>query len=92
MQALIEYLKKHFDLVLLDTPALLPVTDAAVLGPMVDGVVMIIRRARTRQEAVQAAQQQLNTVKAVPIGIVVNQAQYDSRYDYYHHMLPQTKK
>jgi capsular exopolysaccharide synthesis family protein len=92
MEALIEYLKKHFDLVLLDTPALLPVIDAAVLAPMVDGVVMIIRRAQTRQEAVQAAQQQLNTVKAVPVGIVVNQAQYDSSYDYYHHMLPQTKK
>lgn len=92
MQALIEYLKKHFDLVLLDTPALLPVIDAAVLAPMVDGVVMIIRRAQTRQEAVQAAQQQLNTVKAVPVGIVVNQAQHDNRYDYYHHMLPQTRK
>lgn len=92
MQALIEYLKKHFDLVLLDTPALLPVIDAAVLAPMVDGVVMIIRRAQTRQEAIQAAQQQLNTVKAVPVGVVINQAQYDSRYDYYHHMLPQTKK
>lgn len=80
---LIEQLAQRFDMVLLDTPALLAVTDAAVLAPAVDGVILVVRRAQTRQEAVRAARRQLANVKAKVVGIVINRAEHDGDYHYY---------
>jgi len=89
MTALVEHLGQQFDMILLDSPALLAVTDAAVLARTVDGVVLVVRRAQTRQEAVQSAHQQLINVKARPVGVVVNQAEQDGSYHYYHQTLIQ---
>ncbi len=82
MVALLEQLAQQFDMVLLDTPALLAVTDAAVLAPMVDGVVLVVGRAQVRQERAWAARQQLAGVKANSIGVVVNRAEQNSSYYY----------
>lgn len=84
MTALIEQLVQQFDVVLLDTPSLLAVSDAAVLAPIVDGVVLVVGRARARREAVRAAHQQLADVKARSVGVVVNRAEQDASYHYYH--------
>jgi succinoglycan biosynthesis transport protein ExoP len=84
MTALIEQLAQQFDMVLLDTPSLLAVTDAAVLAPTVDGVVLVVGRAQAQREAVRAAHQQLVYVKARSIGVVVNRAEQDGSYYYYH--------
>lgn len=83
MAALIEQAKQQFDFVLLDTPALLAVADAAILAPVVDGVIVVIKLSATRQEAVTAACEQLATVKATPVGIVVNRAKQNDAYTYY---------
>jgi capsular exopolysaccharide synthesis family protein len=84
MTTLIEQLVQQFDMVVLDTPSLLAVTDAAVLAPAVDGVVLVVERAQARGEAVRAAHQQLVAVKARSIGVVVNRAEQDGSYYYYH--------
>jgi capsular exopolysaccharide synthesis family protein len=84
MSALLEQLKQQFDLILLDSPASLAVTDAAVLAPLVDGVLLVVGRAQSRQRAVEAAQQQLTSVKARLVGIVVNRAELFSSYHYYY--------
>jgi capsular exopolysaccharide synthesis family protein len=73
-----------FDVVLFDAPSLLAVTDAAVLAPAVDGVVLVVSRAQARQGAVQAACELLETVKARSIGVVVNRAAQDGEYGFYH--------
>jgi len=86
MAALIEQLAQQFEVVLLDTPSLLAVTDAAVLAPIVDGVVLVVGRTRGRRGAVQAARQQLADAKARSIGVVVNRAEKDSCYSYYYRM------
>jgi len=88
MAALIEQLAQQFDMVLLDAPSLLAVTDAAVLAPVVDGVVLVVGRTQAQREAVQAACQQLADVKARSIGVVVNRAEQDGRYTYYHRTSP----
>jgi polysaccharide biosynthesis transport protein len=85
MTALIKQLGQQYDLVLLDTPSLLAVTDAAMLAPTVDGVVLVVGRAQVQQGAVRAARQQLADVKARPVGVVVNRAEQDGSYYYYHH-------
>ena len=75
---------QQFDVVLLDTPALLAVTDAAVLATAADGVLLIVRRAQVRQEAVQATREQLANVKARVVGVVINGAEQDQPYYSYH--------
>lgn len=79
---LIEQLKQYQALILIDTPSLMAVTDAAVLAPLVDGVVMVVGRAQVHQEAVQAARYQLAAVNAKLVGLVVNRVVQD--LDYYH--------
>jgi non-specific protein-tyrosine kinase len=83
MALLIERLMKQYDMVLLDTPSVLAVTDAAALARSADGVILIVERAQARQESVRAATQQLADVKAHPIGIIVNRSEPDGTYDYY---------
>jgi succinoglycan biosynthesis transport protein ExoP len=85
MGGLIAQLTAQYDIVLMDTPSLLAVTDAAALMPIVDvdGVVLVVGRAHTRQEAVQAARKQLDTISARLIGVVVNRAESDKSYTYY---------
>jgi non-specific protein-tyrosine kinase len=84
MTALIEQLARQVDTVLFDAPSLLAVTDAAVVAPIVDGVVLVVGRAQARREAVRAACKQLTDVKAKSIGAVVNRAERDRSYDYYY--------
>jgi polysaccharide biosynthesis transport protein len=74
MHVLLRQLSEHSDIVLLDTPALMAVTDTAVLATSADGVILVVRRAHSRQEMVRAACQQLASVKAQALGIVVNRA------------------
>lgn len=84
MAAVIEQLTQLFDRVFLDTPSLLAVTDAGVLAPLVDGVVLVVGRAQARGEAVQAAHNQLADVGARSIGVVVNRADQGGGFEYYY--------
>jgi non-specific protein-tyrosine kinase len=87
MTNLIGELRQRFDVVLLDTPAIAAVTDAAMLAPSLDGVLLVVRRAKAREGDVRAACQQLADVGARPIGVVVNRASRDgSSYYYYRHL------
>ena len=83
MSDLVEKLAQEYDVVLLDTPSVLAVTDAAALSQTADGVLLVVERAHARQETVRAARQQLFDVKANPIGVIVNRSKEDSMYEYY---------
>jgi Mrp family chromosome partitioning ATPase len=85
MEELIGQLVQQFDSVLLDSPSLLAVTDAAVLAPLVEEVVLVVGRAQARPETIQAARQQLALVHSQPVRLVVNRAEVDHRSAYYHH-------
>jgi capsular exopolysaccharide synthesis family protein len=91
MPALLERLTMDFDIVLLDSPALLAVTDAAVVAPMADGVLLVVGASRTEEDAVRAACRQLADVKARVIGLVVNRVNKrgGSYYNYYVRMRKQ---
>jgi receptor protein-tyrosine kinase len=83
MQRVIEQLAEQFDVVLVDSPALLALVDAAMLTSMMDGIVLVVRAARTRQEAVQTARRKLAGVEDKIVGVIVNQAEPESVYAYY---------
>jgi non-specific protein-tyrosine kinase len=83
MSGLLEELARRYEMVLLDTPSFLAVTDAAAIASRADGVVLVVGRAQARQGSVRAASQQLLEVGAHPLGVVVNRAEEDGMLDYY---------
>ncbi len=84
MKNLLDFLVTRFDIVLLDSPPLLAVTDAAILSTRVDGVIMVVRAAQTRRNQLAHAVRQLRDVKATVSGIVVNRLPDNSNaYGYY---------
>ncbi|WP_243657815.1 polysaccharide biosynthesis tyrosine autokinase [Parafrankia sp. BMG5.11] len=90
MSDLIEVLHSRFDIVLIDAPPLLPVTDAAVLATRVDGTLLVARVGRTRREQLHRAAETLRAVDARMIGTVLNMvptkglnAHYYGRYESY---------
>jgi non-specific protein-tyrosine kinase len=83
MESLIEQLLLQFDLILLDTPAILVVADAALLAPIVDGVALVVRRNFIREEAVKETCRQLENIKACMVGLIINDAEKNGSYYYY---------
>lgn len=71
---LLNQLEQQFDIVLLDTPALLAVADATILATLVDGVILVVSRGQTHKETAQAALHQLANVNAPLVGIIMNRA------------------
>jgi capsular exopolysaccharide synthesis family protein len=72
MSALVEYWRKHFDYVLIDTPPALPVTDAVVLSRQVDAVIVAVRFAVTTQPSIIRTIRLFRDVQAARIGVLVN--------------------
>lgn len=72
MRSLLERLEEEYDAVLLDAPPLNLVTDAAVLGTNVDGVVVVARAGVTERGALHYALEQLAAVRAPVLGTVLN--------------------
>lgn len=77
MTALIKQATAQFNMVVLDTPALLAVKHAAALASTVDSVLLVVERSRTRQSSVRAACELLVNAKARSIGVVVNNTELD---------------
>ena len=72
MAALVDRLRPQFDDILIDTPPLLPVTDAAVAASLADGVLLVVRYAKTTREQVKSAVGLLRGVSAETVGVVIN--------------------
>ncbi len=64
--------RKAFDVVVVDTPPLLPVTDAAIVTTWSDGVIVVIRHARTKRTELASATRILASVDARILGSVPN--------------------
>lgn len=74
MEALLEDLRSRYDVVVLDAPPLLPVTDAALLATRADGAVVVVSHGRTTRDQLATAIERLDSVGATTLGLVVNQA------------------
>ncbi|MFQ5536408.1 MAG: GumC family protein [Gemmatimonadota bacterium] len=102
MRALLEALEERFDLIIIDSPPLTVVTDAAVLGTKADGVVLVARANATEKGALTYAAEQLRNVRAPVLGCILNDVDFrrDSRYYssygkygyYYHYYYADDKK
>ena len=83
MQDLLDRVRTEYDYVLIDTPPIMPVTDAAVLGAKVDGVMIVIASGADKPELVQAAKTRLVQGGANILGCILNKVQVGGgRYGY----------
>lgn len=72
MRELLEQLKPEFDVILLDTPSVLSVSDSVIVSALCDGVVMIVASGKVRKDHLRKAKEQLDHVNARMLGVVIN--------------------
>ncbi|HLO02844.1 MAG TPA: CpsD/CapB family tyrosine-protein kinase [Symbiobacteriaceae bacterium] len=85
MERLLEHVAEAFDVVIIDTPPLLAVTDAAVLAPKVDGVLMVVRAGEVERAKVLRAKEALTAVKANLLGVVLTDVTTKDGEGYYYY-------
>ncbi len=82
---LLEALEAKYDRVVLDSPPLAAVTDAAILSKRVDGTVVVVRARRTSRDLAKQATRSLKDVEARIAGVVLNGADFkQGDYQYYY--------
>ncbi len=69
---LLEQAKTQYDLIVIDTPPLTGVTDAAAIAAVVDGVILVVREAVTDREALELTLKRLARVNGRVLGVVFN--------------------
>ena len=72
MSSLLDYLSSTFDVVVVDAPPLIPVTDATVLAQMVGGVMLVTGSGKVRNQDLEKSLESLKLVKANLLGVVLN--------------------
>jgi len=84
MDRLLATLRQRYESIVIDSPPMLAVTDASVLGQKTDGVILVVRAEKTERDAINLAIQQLRHVGARILGVVVNDAKPDGPYYSYY--------
>lgn len=92
---LIDALSQQFEFMVIDTPPLLAVTDAAVIAKVVDGTLMVVRADQADRVAVATAMEQLRQIDATLLGVILNGVGTRSgdgrhQYAYYDEYLAET--
>jgi succinoglycan biosynthesis transport protein ExoP len=85
-EQIIEQLRGRFDRILLDSPPLQAVTDAAVLARRSDGAIIIVQAGKTLRDDLARSAKQLHDVNANVIGVILNDLDIsDRQYGYYYY-------
>jgi Mrp family chromosome partitioning ATPase len=83
MRAIVAELAQHFDIVLIDSPPVLPVADALILSGYADGVVLVTAAGQTRRVELRRTTEKLAQAGAPVVGVVLNKASAQGDYGYY---------
>jgi polysaccharide biosynthesis transport protein len=83
MDEILEMLKAHGDVVIIDSPPFL-VTDATLLAAKVDGVVLVVRPGHTEAAPARALGEQMQRAGARVVGVVLNNIPMKGGYGYYY--------
>lgn len=82
---LIEELKKRFDRIVFDSPPAGPLTDATIIGALVDGIILVISSGQVDKKFIISTKQQLERGGVGIYGVVLNNIEMSLRsYHYYH--------
>ncbi|MGA8988772.1 polysaccharide biosynthesis tyrosine autokinase, partial [Aeromicrobium sp.] len=84
MRTLVSELRHRYDIVLVDAPPLLPVTDASLLASISDGAILVVRHGQTSRDEIRTATERLHSVGAKLLGTVLSMSPVKelTRYGY----------
>lgn len=85
MRTILERLAGSAEFVIIDSPPLQAVTDAAILSSLVDGTVLVVDAGRTRRGAVQNGHEALTKVGGRTLGVTLNRMSEALSHDYYYY-------
>jgi succinoglycan biosynthesis transport protein ExoP len=83
-KAIIDFWRKQYDYIFIDTPPILSVTDAAVVAPYCDGVILVARSGVTTKKALMRAVEPFRRAQTRIVGTVLNAFDVSSA-DYKHY-------
>ncbi len=76
MEAVLRKFREKFDYIFIDTPPVMLLTDACILGYMVDGVMMVVQAGKTQRDSVKQAETKLVQARAKVLGYVMTNLEY----------------
>jgi capsular exopolysaccharide synthesis family protein len=85
MKDIVRALRSHYDWVLIDTPPILAMADTPVLCPIVDGVLLVVAAELSARPSVQRATDQIQSIGAKMLGVVLNKVDLERNSYYYGH-------
>ena len=91
MAELLDELKGMADLVLIDAPPTIAVTDAAVMAVKVDGIVLVIDSTSVRPEMAQKAKDLLVKANGHILGVILNRVEIEEEHAYYYYYGSESK-
>jgi len=83
MAALLDELKSTFDYILIDSPPVLAVSDALVLGPKIDGMILVVWGEKTSRDALRRAREKLDAHRIKSVGVIINNVRLRD-FEYYY--------
>jgi len=87
MKNFIEKVKASYDIILMDSPPVVSVTDASIISTYADATILVVKSGKTEIETVKRAKELLEKINANIIGVVLNnisKKQLDYSYYYYY--------
>ena len=80
---LLAWAETVYDLILIDSPPTLATTDTAIIGRLVDGVILVVQPAKNRRRLVTRVVERLGLMKIPVLGLVVNRTGSEEDHGYY---------
>ena len=69
-------MKTKYDYVIFDTPPIIPVTDAGLIGAQTDGIVMVIQAERTQKGVIKHGEDLLKQAQTKLLGYILTNIQH----------------
>ncbi len=69
-------MRQHFELILIDAPAATATWDAVLLSPNANGIVLVVEAGKTRWQVVRHQIEQINAQQGKVLGVLLNNQQY----------------
>lgn len=85
MSTLLQDLRQRYDVILIDTPPLLAVTDAQIMASKSDGVIMVVSYGKVKRDIAVKAKSNLDRVGAKMLGVVLNNVKRKASEGYYYY-------
>ncbi len=83
LEQLLAWAESVYDLILIDSPPILATTDTAIVGRLIDGVILVVQPAKNRRRLVMRVTERLGLMKIPLLGMVVNRTGSGEEEGYY---------